>query len=94
MTFSPASLSDRHGRRWYLHRRRLDLREVGRMLRRSDVPVVLAAAGLTQSVAPDERDALWQRVKTAYGRARHLDYLGREYLGTDGTPLLVIEQRA
>ncbi|GAA4965349.1 hypothetical protein GCM10023205_32120 [Yinghuangia aomiensis] len=64
----PVALVDEHGVAWTLHRKRLDLRVVRRLVKDRATPVVWGDMGGTspRSLPESERPALWPRLKDGY----------------------------
>jgi hypothetical protein len=98
-TLSPGSggpLVDPDGQRWTMTRRRLDLRLVRRALRSADRRVLLGEnVGCDLSwVGPDERPALWARLRDKYfgpGGTEYGEYSAYEFVNDDGDSLTYIE---
>jgi hypothetical protein len=65
----PVTLVDGQGTAWLLHRRRVDLRIVRRLLKDSTTLVVWADMGglAPRPMAEADRPALWDRIRNDYG---------------------------
>jgi hypothetical protein len=104
-TASPAALGElveADGHRWLVQRRRIDLRVVKRLIRRSDVVVVLGGSGefRHRRIAPSERTSIWETVRRAYagpgGVKRTVDgpdYMAYQFVDDGGTVMLYLEER-
>jgi hypothetical protein len=93
-------LTDPDGRQWTVRRRRLDLRIVRRLLRRTDLPALLGESGGFQLrwLSTDDRPRIWEHIRHRYagpgGLSNHAtDYTGYEFTAEDGGRLLYIEER-
>jgi hypothetical protein len=93
----PVTLIDEQGTSWLLHRKRLDLRIVRRLLTDAATPVVWGDIGGIQPrpATEAERPVLWNQIKDAYkgpGGARSSGhYLGHEFRAEPGRRLLYLE---
>jgi hypothetical protein len=104
-TAGPATqgeLVEADGRRWVVRRRRIDPRLVKRLIRRTDVVVILGESGGSRPrrLVDAERTAIWEKVRGAYaGRASPgpsvdgSDYQGYEFVDDDGAVMLYLEER-
>lgn len=93
----PVKLLDEQGTCWVLHRRRVDLRIVRRLLKDAAAPVVWGSMGgiIPRLTRDSERPGLWDRIKDEYkgpgatcstGR-----YLAHEFRAESGRRMLYVE---
>ncbi|MEU8513526.1 hypothetical protein AB0C76_18330 [Kitasatospora sp. NPDC048722] len=93
----PVTLVDDQGTSWVLHRKRLALRAVRRLLKDAAAPVVWGDVGglRPRPVAEAERSLLWTRIKDEYkgpGGARSVGrYVAHEFRAEPGRRMLFIE---
>lgn len=93
----PVALLDDDGTRWLLHRKRLDLRGVRRLIRDSTTPLVWGDMGgiLPRVTSEDEQPVLWDRVKRTYkgpgGAWSTGRYLAHEFRDETGRRMLYVE---
>jgi hypothetical protein len=88
------------GRHWRIRRRRIDLRVVKRLIRRTDVIVVLkSGGGQPRRIADKERAALWETIRRSYaGPGGPIpcigikEYMGHEFGDDDGKVMLYLEE--
>ncbi|WP_327286864.1 hypothetical protein [Streptomyces sp. NBC_01198] len=93
----PVTLVDDQGTSWVLHRKRVDLRVVRRLVKDPGTPVVWGdMAGIVPRPTTDaERPGLWIRIKGAYrgpgGDGSAGRYLAHEFRAESGRLLLYVE---
>ncbi|SEN17262.1 hypothetical protein [Actinacidiphila rubida] len=93
----PVTLLDEEGTSWVLHRKRLDLRAVRRLVKDATTPVVWGAmGGIVPRTATDaERPELWARIKDHYmgpgGTWSTGRYLAHEFRAEPGKRMLYVE---
>ncbi|MDX3236378.1 hypothetical protein PV392_11920 [Streptomyces sp. ME03-5709C] len=93
----PVTLLDEHGIHWVLHRKRLDLRVVRRLIKDSNTPVIWGDMGgiVPRLTTEGERPALWGRVKDEYkgpgGSWPAGRYLAHEFRAEPGRRMLYVE---
>ncbi|WP_079063265.1 hypothetical protein [Peterkaempfera griseoplana] len=94
---NPVRLLDEQGTRWVLHRKRVDLRVVRRLIKDGNTPAIRGDMG---GIAPRltteaERPALWDRVKDEYMGPRGAwpvgRYLAHEFRAEPGRRMLYVE---
>ncbi|WP_254898093.1 hypothetical protein [Kitasatospora sp. NA04385] len=91
------TLLDEQGTRWVLHRKRLDLRIVRRLVKDAATPVVWGdMGGISPRLAAEaERPMLWNRIKDEYqgpgGSWSTGRYLAHEFRAEPGQRMLYIE---
>ncbi|WP_245791142.1 hypothetical protein [Actinacidiphila rubida] len=91
------TLLDEEGTSWVLHRKRLDLRAVRRLVKDATTPVVWGAmGGIVPRTATDaERPELWARIKDHYmgpgGTWSTGRYLAHEFRAEPGKRMLYVE---
>ena len=93
-------LTDPDGRHWTVRRSRLDLRVVRRLIRRTDIPVLLGESGgfRPRWISVDDRPHLWEHIRHRYAGPSGVsndtvDYMGYEFTADDGSRLLYLEER-
>lgn len=93
----PLTLVDDEGTRWVLHRRRLDIRVVRRLVRDPAAPLVWGDVGglVPRPVCAGERDGAWERIKGEYAGPGGVGpggrYLAHEFRADPGRRLLYVE---
>ncbi|MFF7251179.1 hypothetical protein ACFZBU_45860 [Embleya sp. NPDC008237] len=93
----PVTLVDEQGIRWVLHRKRLDVRVVRRLVKDHATPVIWGdMGGITPRIVPEaERPALWGRIKDEYlgpgGTGPMGRYLAHEFRAEAGRRMLYVE---
>jgi len=93
----PVTLIDEEGIRWVLHRKRLDMRVVRRLVKDRTAPVMWGdMGGICPRALPEtERPALWDRIKGAYlgpgGTGTMGRYLAHEFRAEAGRRMLYVE---
>jgi hypothetical protein len=93
----PLTLLDDQGTSWVLHRKRLDLRVVRRLVKDATTPVVWGDMGGTSPrlTTETERPMLWDRIKDEYkgpgGTSPTGRYLAHEFRAEPGRRMLYVE---
>ncbi|MFI9789127.1 hypothetical protein ACIHEI_37275 [Kitasatospora sp. NPDC051984] len=92
----PVTLVDGQGTCWVLHRKRLDLRVVRRLVKDAATPVVWGDMGgiSPRPVAEAERSTLWALIKDEYkgpGGTWSGRYLAHEFRAGPGRRMLYVE---
>jgi hypothetical protein len=93
----PVTLLDEQGIRWVLHRKRVDLRIVRRLVKDATTPVVWGDMGgiRPRFTTEAERSALWDRIKDEYmgpgGAWSTGRYLAHEFRAEPGRRMLYVE---
>ncbi|XIE77177.1 hypothetical protein AB6O49_00355 [Streptomyces sp. SBR177] len=93
----PVTLVDEQGTCWTLHRKRLDLRVVRRLVKDATVTVIWGEMGgiVPRAVDAAERSLLWPRIKDAYkgpgGAGEDGRYLAHEFRADSGRRMVYVE---
>ncbi|MER7760754.1 hypothetical protein [Streptomyces sp. NPDC097619] len=86
-------LTDASGCRWTRKRGPLDARLVKRLVRGADEMILGDGAGeVLRSVAPQARDAEWERIKDRLDSPDPGTFQGYEFTAEDGRTLLYVEE--
>ncbi|MDI2129625.1 hypothetical protein [Yinghuangia seranimata] len=93
----PVTLVDDEGTHWLLHRRRLDIRAVKRLIKDVATPVVWGTEGGIdpRATGTSERTGMWELVKDAYagpGGGGSGRYLAHEFRTGAGLRMLYVEE--
>lgn len=94
----PVRLEDDNGTTWQLHRKRIDVRVVRRLLNDATATVILGERGGThpRPVGAAERAALWGKIKGDYlgpgGDWATGRFLAHEFRADTGRRMLFIEE--
>lgn len=93
----PVTLLDDQGTHWVLHRKRVDLRIVRRLVKDTATPVVWGdMGGISPRLTTEaERPELWERIKDEYlgpgGSGATGRYLAHEFHAEPGRRMLYVE---